>query len=136
MKKAILSLFLCLGLCGAAVADMHDPPGAAYGRTRKLGRGIANLVLGALELPYTIAVCNSRYGNQAAVSYGLVEGAGRSASRIAWGLWETFYFLVPTYKGSYRIQYDTPYMRSNGALAEFPPTLIWEDCAGFTRQTY
>ena len=74
-----------LGFATPSFADIQDPPSNDYGPTRKLGRGLSNLVFGIAELPATIAKVNAREGNSAAAGYGVVRGLGRSGMRIRAG---------------------------------------------------
>ena len=80
--KTLLAAALLLGLRRPCRADIHDPPSNDYGPTRKLGRGISNLVFGIAELPVTIGKVNQREGNSAAAGYGVVRGVGRSVMRM------------------------------------------------------
>ncbi|MCA1660269.1 MAG: hypothetical protein LC642_07010, partial [Verrucomicrobiaceae bacterium] len=76
--KNLLGAALVLGFAISSPADIQDPPSNEYGPTRKLGRGISNVVFGVAELPVSIARVNSREGNSAAAGYGVVRGVGRS----------------------------------------------------------
>src|SRR5437667_12117350 len=89
--KTLLTTALVLGWATYAFADIQDPPSSNYGPTRKLGRGLSDLVFGIAELPATIAKTNDREGNPAAAGYGVVRGLGRSYIRVATGL---FAFLA------------------------------------------
>jgi len=62
----LLTTALILGFATNAFADIQDPPSNNYGPTRKLGRGISNMIFGIAELPVTIARINEREGNSAA----------------------------------------------------------------------
>ena len=44
--RILLAAFLIFGVVSASVADIHEPPKARYTKTRKLGRGISNIVHG------------------------------------------------------------------------------------------
>ena len=44
--KALLTTALVLGFATHGFADIQDPPSNDYGPTRKLGRGLSNLVFG------------------------------------------------------------------------------------------
>src|SRR3954454_24497674 len=99
--KTILALAAIISLGTGAFADIQDPPSNRYGPTRKLGRGISNLLFGVAELPATIARVNEREGNSAAAGYGVVRGVGRSCMRIHAGLFEIFSFPFPVHRGTY-----------------------------------
>jgi putative exosortase-associated protein (TIGR04073 family) len=120
-KVSILVVFALAA--GLARGDIHDPPGAAHGPTRKLGRGVSNLAFAPLEIPYQMDVVNGREGGAAALTYGVVKGVGSTFRRIGFGAYETVTFLFPIYKGSYRIPYRTEHRWPNGGLREFPPNL-------------
>ena len=99
--KTLLAAALVLGFATSSFADIQDPPSKDYGPTRKLGRGISNLVFGIAELPVTIAKINEREGNSAAAGYGVVRGLGRSYMRFHAGLFEIFSFPFPVNRGTY-----------------------------------
>src|ERR1700738_3422365 len=100
--KYLLAVALVFGLASHSFADIQDPPGNNYGPTRKLGRGLANVVFGVPELPVQIARVNEREGNSAALSYGVIRGLGRTCMRFHAGLWEMFSFPFPVNHGTYR----------------------------------
>lgn len=121
--KNLLAAALVLGFATYAFADIQDPPSNDYGPTRKLGRGLSNLVFGITELPTTIAKINDREGNSAAAGYGVVRGLGRSYMRFHAGLFEFLTFPFPTTR---RTSYpllpsDVPYIHAG--YQEFPPEL-------------
>jgi putative exosortase-associated protein (TIGR04073 family) len=130
MKKLLLSL-TALTLASTAFADIQDPPMNDQGPTRKLSRGISNVLFGITELPQCINQINDREGNAAAASYGVVRGVTRTAVRIGAGVYEIVTFPFPTNRSSYR-----PALKSNipwihGGYEEFPPELGWN-----TRKRY
>jgi putative exosortase-associated protein (TIGR04073 family) len=122
MKHFLVVTILC-AFGGAALADIHDPPGNDYGPTRKLGRGLSNLFLAPAEIPVTIAKINTDEGNAAAAGYGVVRGLGRSATRHIAGLLEILTFGVPCWHEGYYplLPSDIPYIHAG--YAEFPPEL-------------
>lgn len=121
--KTPLTAALVLGLTTFAFADIQDPPSNDYGPTRKLGRGLSNLVFGISELPVTIAKINEREGNSAAAGYGVVRGLGRSGMRVGTGLFEFLTFPFPTTRRTYYplLRSDIPYIHAG--YQEFPPEL-------------
>jgi putative exosortase-associated protein (TIGR04073 family) len=131
--KRVLPLLLVTMLSGAALADIHDPPMADQGPTRKLGRGLSNIMFGFTEVPTTIAVINEREGNSAALSYGVVRGFGRFFYRFGKGVYEVVTHPFPTYKDSYRPPYRSNIPWINGGLTEFPPELGFETRYRYTR---
>ena len=117
----VAALFLAFAI--PSPADIQDPPSNEFGPTRKLGRGISNLVLGIAELPVTIARVNEREGNSAAAGYGVVRGVGRSYMRVHTGLAEIFGFPFPVPRGTYypMLPPQIPYIHAG--YEEFPPEL-------------
>jgi len=121
--KSLLALALFLCLAAVCRADIHDPPSNAQGPTRKLGRGISNLVFGWAELPTQIAKVNRDEGNSAAAGYGVVRGVGRSLLRIGAGLAEIFTFPVPIVRGTYYPILESETHWIHAGYKEFPPEL-------------
>lgn len=121
--KTLLTATLVLGFATSCLADIQDPPSNDYGPTRKLGRGLSNLVFGIAELPVTIAKINEREGNAAAAGYGVVRGLGRSGMRMGSGLFEFLTFPFPTNRRTYYplLPSDVPYIHAG--YQEFPPEL-------------
>jgi putative exosortase-associated protein (TIGR04073 family) len=122
MKRLVVAL-LFLGFAGLCRADIHDPPSNQYGPTRKLGRAISNILYGWSEVPVTIAETNTKEGNSAAASYGVVRGLGRGGMRTAAGIFELLTWPVPLVRGSYYpvLESDTHWIHSG--YKEFPPEL-------------
>ena len=121
--RIFLTLALLTGFGASSLADIHDPPSNGYGPTRKLGRGISNLVYGITELPTTIAKINQDEGNSAAGGYGVVRGVGRSVLRIQAGVFEILSFPFPIVRGTYYpvLESDTHWIHAG--YKEFPPEL-------------
>ena len=122
MNKLVATA-LVVGFATAAFADIQDPPANRYGPTRKLGRGISNLLFGIAELPTTIARVNEREGNSAAAGYGVVRGVSRSYVRIQAGLFEIFSFPFPVNRRSYYPILRPPIPYLEAGYEEFPPEL-------------
>src|SRR5438045_2729499 len=119
--KTLLTTAFVLGLAAHGFADIQDPPSNNYGPTRKLGRGLSNLVFGLAELPVTIAQVNEREGNSAAAGYGVVRGLGRSGLRIGSGLFESLTFPFPTSHGTYYPALPSAIPQIHAGYQEFPP---------------
>ena len=121
--KTLLSAASLLAFAISSFADIQDPPSNDYGPTRKLGRGLSNLVFGIAELPATIGKINQREGNTAAAGYGVVRGLGRSGTRMGSGLFELLTFPFPTKHRTYYplLRSDIPYIHAG--YQEFPPEL-------------
>lgn len=62
---------------------------------RKLGRGICNAGIGALEIPMKIYDVNQEEGGFAAVTYGTFLGIGYFVTREVIGITEIVTFLIP-----------------------------------------
>src|SRR5437660_3433693 len=122
MKNLIVLVFI-FACAHIAVADIQDPPSNDYGPTRKLGRGIANLLYASAELPVTVGKINKEEGNSAAASYGIVRGLGRSTERHFTGLFEILTFPFPVWHDSYRpvLPNDIPWIHAG--YSEFRPEL-------------
>ena len=120
MKYSLAMLVL---LVGTAFADIQDPPSNDYGPTRKLGRGLSNLLLAHSEIFVTVTTVNTNEGNSAAAGYGVVRGVGRSAVRRLAGLLEILTFPAPAWRQSYYplLPSNIPYIHAG--YSEFPPEL-------------
>ena len=131
--KAAASLLAAAALAATALADIQQPPGSDYGPTRKLGRGLSNVLFGPSELLDSMAAVNYEDGNAAAWSYGLVRGIGRSFARLGYGIYDMVTFPFPTVRGSYRPPYrsDIPWIKSG--YQEFPPELGFETRYNYVR---
>jgi putative exosortase-associated protein (TIGR04073 family) len=131
--KAFVVAVLFLGLAAICRADIHDPPSNDQGPTRKLGRGVSNLLFGVAELPTTIAKVNDDEGNSAAAGYGVVRGVGRSFLRTGAGIFEILTFPFPVVRGRYYsvLESDTHWIHSG--YKEFPPELGNESKYPYTR---
>ncbi|MBV9127641.1 MAG: exosortase system-associated protein, TIGR04073 family [Verrucomicrobia bacterium] len=136
LRRSLLaaSCFLALGAT-VARADIQQPPGAEQGPTRKLGRAIANLGLGFLEVPDTIGQVNEDEGNAAAWTYGVIRGFGRGFARTGAGFYELLFWPFPLTKSTYRpvLRPNVPWIRSG--YQEFPPELAWESRYQYARAT-
>ena len=126
MKIPALALLTSAAIATGALADIQDPPSNDYGPTRKLGRGIGNLLFASAELPVSISKVNKKEGNAAAASYGVVGGLGRSTARHFVGLFEIFTFPAPIWRNGYRpiLPNDVPWIHAG--YSEFPPELGFE----------
>src|SRR4051794_8406565 len=122
MKKLVL-LLLLTALVRFAQADIQDPPSNDYGPTRKLGRGISNLLFAPAEITTTIATINTHEGNSAAAGYGVVRAIGRTAVRHGAGFLEIITFAAPVWRSSYYplLPSDIPWIHAG--YSEFPPEL-------------
>lgn len=132
--KSAASLLAAAAISATALADIQQPPGSDYGPTRKLGRGLSNVLFGPSELLDSMAAVNYEDGNAAAWSYGLVRGIGRSFARLGYGIYEIATFPFPTVKGSYRPPYRSDIPWINSGYQEFPPELGFETRYHYVRE--
>ena len=132
--KHLLAAALVFGFAATLFADIQDPPSNDYGPTRKLGRGLSNVIFGIAELPVQIARVNEREGNSAALSYGVVRGLGRTYMRFHAGLWEMFSFPFPANQGTYYPILPGHIRHIHGGYEEFPPELGNESKYPYVRQ--
>lgn len=123
MKALLAALLIVSSSANTLFADIQDPPANEYGPTRKLSRGLSNVVFGLAELPVQIARVNTREGNAAALSYGVVRGIGRSYWRLHTGLWEMLSFPFPRNKGTYYPVLPSHLRHIHNGYEEFPPEL-------------
>lgn len=139
MKKLpliLLSLLMILALSGASplLADIQAPPQSNQGPTRKLGRGIGNMLYGSTEIFESMSDVNYAEGNSAAFSYGLVRGLGRTFARLGYGVFETVTFPFPTNHGTYKPPYNNNIQWLNSGYSEFPPEVGFETKYDYSRQ--
>ena len=132
MKPLLCSLLLTVCAVVTVQADIQSPPVSNQGPTRKLGRGISNLLFAITDWQETIAETNDFEGNQA-VAYGFIKGAGRFFARTGSGLFDIATFPFPLNKGKY-----TPILKDdvrwiNTGYDEFPPELGFESRYNYVR---
>lgn len=132
MKSLLCSFLLTLGTVTLVHADIQAPPSSDQGPTRKLGRGLSNVLFAITDWQNTIAYTNDTDGNNA-IAYGFIKGGGRAFSRLGVGLWEIATFPFPTNKGKYTpvLRNDVPWIHSG--YSEFPPELGWESRYNYGR---
>lgn len=135
MKKRIaliITTFTALG--SLAFGDIQSPPGHHYNWSRKLSRGVGNLLYGWTE-PFTVwQRSNESDGANAAASDFLIEGPKRTLVRIAYGAYEVATFPLPTWKLTYR----PPYYRKEQidpwwGYTQFSPELGFTSAANYSR---
>ena len=136
MKKLplILIALLLSGASSLVLADIQAPPQSDQGPTRKLGRGLGNMLYGSTEILESMSDVNYAEGNSAAFSYGLVRGLGRTFARFGYGLFETVTFPFPTQRGTYQPPYNNNIQWLNSGYSEFPPEIGFETKYDYCRQ--
>tara|TARA_B100000902_G_C26928680_1_gene725263 strand:+ start:309 stop:719 length:411 start_codon:yes stop_codon:yes gene_type:complete len=133
MKKLLITL-LTIGVASSAFADIQAPPDSHQTRVHKLGRGISNVLYGITELPMRVLQVNKEDGNNAAAGVGILEGAHRSATRVAYGVFEILTFSGKTYKNSFKASYQNiEYDPSNG-YSEFSPEIGFQSKFNYGRK--
>ena len=100
MKAKLLGLLLvsALLLPLGARADTDDVP-KGHNALRKLGRGVANVLFGIVEVPNQITKATSEHGGAAGVTYGVGKGFVRWFARELTGAYEVVTFPVPFPRG-------------------------------------
>lgn len=132
---SLLFIFVFTFVLGVAVvcADIQAPPASEYGPTRKLGRGLSNILFGYTELPIAMQEVNYTEGNSAAFGYGVVRGVGRSLARLGYGVYEVLLFPIPTNNGRYTPPYKSEIPWLSRGYSEFPPELGFESRYNYVR---
>lgn len=106
MKNRLLLLALtALAVTGTAFGDINSPPGHHNKWSRKLSRGVGNVLFGFLEYPSVWRKTNASEGSVAAASDLLIEGTRRTISRAVYGVYEIATFPVASHKLTYRSPY-------------------------------
>lgn len=138
MKKfpLILIALVLTSMAGQQIvfADIQAPPQSDQGPTRKLGRGLSNLLFAPTEIIDSMSDVNDAEGNSAAFGYGLVRGLGRTFARMGYGFYETFTFFAPTNHGTFKPPYQNNIQWLNSGYSEFPPELGFETKYDYSRQ--
>lgn len=106
MKNRIfLTLIAAVTLCSVAQADIQSPPGHHYNWSRKLSRGVGNLLYGVSEPFQVWEKTLHSDGAIAASTDFFVEGLKRMVVRAGYGVYEVATFPVPSWKLTYRPPY-------------------------------
>ena len=134
--KPLTLFFLVLGIAGICFGDIQDPPANDYGPTRKLGRGLSNLVFAPTDFFVTVNQINQTEGNSAGAGYGVVRGLGRAGARHVAGLIEILTFPFPIWRDSYYpiLPPEIPYIHAG--YPEFPPEVGNESKYPYVRDTH
>ncbi len=143
MKRAIISAMFAACALGVASADIQAPPASEYTPACMLGRTIANIIKSIEEIPMGIIYWNSREGNYAGFSVGIVDGTANMVERMGYGIYELVTFWAPTYKCTYRPPYQgrcgvsglKEYNPTTG-MSEFPAELGFQSYYNYSRQQH
>lgn len=90
-KKSLIMLFI-FSFCFANQCFAEE---SSSGPFEKLGRGIANIAFGPLELIQQPLEVAQDKGNIAALTYGILRGVGMTVARAMVGLTDIVTFLMP-----------------------------------------
>ena len=90
---------------------------------RKLGRGLANLIGGPLELPLTIREVGLEKGPIAGVTLGTLLGVGAAMTRSLVGAVEVVTFLLPLPKCGYEPILQPEFILEPGSYTTSQPTI-------------
>lgn len=96
LMGAVSSLLLASTVESNAMSNEDNP-------ARKLGRGVANVALGALEIPVKISDVNKEDGGIAAVTYGVFLGVSYCIAREFVGVFEVVTFPFPMPGGDVKL---------------------------------
>lgn len=125
MKNRLLLLAVAsVVLSSTALGDIQSPPGHHYNWSRKLSRGVGNLLFGWLEYPAVWRKTNKSDGAVAAASDFLIEGTKRTLVRAVHGVYEVATFPVASHKLTYRPAYGYKEQLDNWwGYTQFAPEL-------------
>ncbi|MBE7497782.1 MAG: exosortase system-associated protein, TIGR04073 family [Verrucomicrobiaceae bacterium] len=133
MKNRFFLIALALlTVAGPALADIQSPPGHRFNWSRKLSRGVGNMIFSPFEYPARWRYTLQKEGPIAAVSDMIVEGTKRTVVRIGYGLYETATFPFPTWKLTYR----PPYYRKEVVDNWWGYTEFAQDWSALTQANY
>ena len=91
-KKSLVLLFILSSICFAPRCFAEE---SSSGPFEKLGRGVANIAFGPLELIQQPLDVAEEKGNIAALTYGLFRGIGMTVARVVVGVVDITTFLMP-----------------------------------------
>ncbi len=89
LKKCLVLLFFFSSLCFTTQCFAESGP------FEKLGRGVANIAFGPLELIQQPLDVAQDKGNIAALTYGIFRGIGMTVARVCVGATDIVTFLMP-----------------------------------------
>lgn len=97
--KSLAGLLLILLLSALPLHAQPEDSPRGHNALRKLGRGIANVLFGIVEIPNQITKATSQHGGAAAATYGLPKGLVRFVGRELTGVYEIVTFPLPLPRG-------------------------------------
>lgn len=123
-RLLLLALSAALVVSSTAFGDINSPPGHHFKWSRKLSRGVGNILFGWMEYPAVWSKTNKSEGSVAAASDFLIEGTRRTLSRAVYGIYETATFPVASWKLTYRPPYGIKESQDTWwGYTEFAPQL-------------
>ena len=135
MKKLLIVIF-CVGITSLSFADIQAPPKSQYTNTRKLSRGLANIIYSWTELPASFIRLEERQSQSTEIMvFGLVNGVRRTAYRIGFGIYEVVNFNRPLYKDTFKPFYTSDRFSPVSGYEEFPPQVGSLSTVDYVRQT-
>jgi putative exosortase-associated protein (TIGR04073 family) len=135
MKKLVAVLLLsAFAAPGFLQADIQSPPGHQFNWSRKLSRGVGNLIFGPTEYLNVFQRSLRSNGVNAAFSDAIIEGTKKTLVRYGYGLFEVASFPIPAWKLTYR----PPYYRKEAldpwwGYTEFAPQIGFLGQANYSR---
>jgi putative exosortase-associated protein (TIGR04073 family) len=118
MNAKLAGVAVALVLAGSAVVRAQgavDDSPRGHNALRKLGRGVANVVFGFVELPNQMTKARAEHGGAGALTYGVGKGLLRWVGRELVGAYEIVSFAVP-YPRGYK-----PVMKPEFPIEDYEP---------------
>lgn len=91
MRKVVLIL-----LSTVLISSLITKPCFANGPLRKLGRGLANVFTGIVEIPKKVILTSKKENLAKGLTSGFMKGVQEGLVRTASGLYETLTFPIPS----------------------------------------
>ena len=111
---ALVLLLACFGPVTVLRAEEVYPKSYLDGATRKLGRGVANIVTAPLELLRMPCLVSQRDGGVSGATVGLAHGVVAMVSRGLSGVVETVTFFAPVPKKDFAPLISPEFVYANG----------------------
>jgi putative exosortase-associated protein (TIGR04073 family) len=135
--RQLLLATVAMVLTTTAFGDIQSPPGHHFNWSRKLSRGVGNILFGWLEYPSAWTKANATDGSVAAASDFLIEGTKRTLVRAVHGIYETATFPVASWKRTYRPTYVTKESQDSWwGYTQFAPELGSHSSASYARSQH
>ena len=94
-KSIFVAMFVALTVCCSFSASAAEEECWVMRPIEKLGRGIANVAFGALELPMKWVEVTEDQGAIAGLTYGTLKGVGFVIARVVVGVVDVATFFMP-----------------------------------------